>query len=159
MRSTVMSYSQVGHTEFPLPKLFSKYYVNLKIIWLRTAKFHMRISFYASSLINTSVCFKIRHTNGQTVLTFPVVADGRMQKVWSLPDRWLHLERTASEGVAQRMPMTTVSSPATCFSVYNFQIQQIHVSKFAAGKRTFRPTLAAQLRLGIGTNKCLSAKV
>lgn len=128
MRSTVMSYSQVGHTEFPLPKLFSKYYVNLKIIWLRTAKFCTRGSFYASSLINTSVCFKIRHTNGQTVLTLPVVADGRMQKVWSLPDRRLHPERAASEGVAQRVPTTIISSPATCFSVCNFQIQQIHVS-------------------------------
>lgn len=33
-----------------------------------------------------------------------------MQNVWSLPDRWLCLDRTASEGMAQRMAMTIIFS-------------------------------------------------
>lgn len=61
----------------------------LQSIWLRATKFCTRMSFYANYLVNASVCFKIRHINGQTVLSLPVVADGRMRNVWSLPDRCL----------------------------------------------------------------------
>lgn len=95
-----MSYLQVGHTELPLPNSSANIMqINVKSIWLRTTKFCTWMSSYVNYLINTSVCFKIRNISGQTVLTLPAAADGRMQNVWSLPDRWLHLERTALEGI------------------------------------------------------------
>lgn len=113
MRNTITSYLQVGCTESPLPKLFSRYVNNFEKHLARVTRFCTRMSLYANYPVNTSVCFKIRQSNGQTVLTQPVVADGRMQDVWNLPDPWLHLERTAFGGVARDhyfLPLTSLFS-------------------------------------------------
>jgi len=120
-----MSCLQAGHTEFPLPKLFSKYYVNNfeKHLAQSYQVLYTDVTLYRLSHKHIGM-FQNKTCQWTNCSNFIVVADGRTQNVWSLPEIWLHLERTAAlEGMAQRMLMTIISSPSPSFSDHTFHIQ------------------------------------
>lgn len=116
---------------FPCQNSSADMWIILKGIWLRVTRFCTRMSLFANYAVNTSARFKIRQSNGQTVLTQPAVADGRIQDVWSLPDPWLHLQRTALGGVAHDHYFLL---PTIFFSLYLLHPSPVSAKKIKVWK-------------------------
>lgn len=155
MGSTIVSYLQAGHTEFCLPKLFSKYCVN-------NFEKHLAQSYqvlYTDVILCKLSCKHISMFQNKThkwTNCSKFTSCGRWQDAKCLePARWMPWKAWHKGYWWPLFPPRSILS----WSYFPHPNPVDSGLKFTAGKRTFRPTLPAQLRLDMGTDKCLSTVI